>query len=187
MAKRKELSVQKRAQIIILWQGNSYQDIAEILKVSLGAVQKAIARNRETGVNTDKKRSGRPRKTIQRVDNKIYAISKADRFVLALSRLCLSYALATISCEHFRSSRNNPHYAPRHIIHYYWIGCAEHESNLKKCLPRQKILNWELNHLFHYKISRYQDTYSCKSMQIMSCIQGRSTKITIISKQSICW
>ena len=80
MVKRKELSVEKRAQIIISrQQGNSYRDIAEILKASLGAVQKAIARNRETGVNTDRKRSGRPRKTTQRVDNKIYAISKADR------------------------------------------------------------------------------------------------------------
>ena len=40
-------------------------------------------------------------------------------FISALSRLCLSYALASISCEHCRSSRNNPHYAPRHIIYYY--------------------------------------------------------------------
>ena len=28
-------------------------------------------------------------------------------------------ALASISCEHCRLSRNNPHYAPRHIIYYY--------------------------------------------------------------------
>ena len=26
---------------------------------------------------------------------------------------------ASISCEHCLSSRNNPHYAPRHIIYYY--------------------------------------------------------------------
>lgn len=81
MPKRKEISVEMRGQIVILQKtGKNYREIAKILKVSLGAVQKAIQRHRETGVNTDKKRSGRPRKTVQRVDNKIYAISKADRF-----------------------------------------------------------------------------------------------------------
>ena len=40
-------------------------------------------------------------------------------FVSALPQLHLDYALASISCEHCRSSRNNPHYAPRHIIYYY--------------------------------------------------------------------
>jgi transposase len=81
MARGIELTAEKRAQIVILQkQGNSYREISKILQVSLGAVQKAIARNRETGLNTDRKRSGRPRKTVQRVDNKIYAISKADRF-----------------------------------------------------------------------------------------------------------
>ena len=61
-------------------------------------------------------------------------------FASATSRLCLSYvsalpqlrlgyastmphlhldhALASISCEHCRSSRNNPHCVPRHIIYY---------------------------------------------------------------------
>ena len=61
MAKRKEHPAEKRAQIIILQkQGHSYRKIAQILKVSLGAVQKAIERHRETGVNTVRKRSGRP-------------------------------------------------------------------------------------------------------------------------------
>ena len=40
-------------------------------------------------------------------------------FVSALPQLRLDYALASISCEHYRSSRKNPHYAPRHIIYYY--------------------------------------------------------------------
>ena len=34
-------------------------------------------------------------------------------------RLRLGFVSASISCEHCRSSRNNPHYAPRHIIYYY--------------------------------------------------------------------
>ena len=33
--------------------------------------------------------------------------------------LRLDYALASISCEHCRSSRNNPHCAPRHVIYYF--------------------------------------------------------------------
>ena len=39
----------------------------------------AIRRYQETGQNTNRKRSGRPRKTNQRIDNKIYAISKSNR------------------------------------------------------------------------------------------------------------
>ena len=36
---------------------------------------------------------------------------------LIAPRLYLYYALASISCEHYRSSRNNPHCAPRHVIY----------------------------------------------------------------------
>ena len=39
-------------------------------------------------------------------------------FVSALPQLRLDYALASISCEHCRSSRNHPHCVPRHIIYY---------------------------------------------------------------------
>lgn len=81
MAKQKQISVEKCAQIIILQKtGKKYREIAEILKISVGSVHKAIARYRETGKNTDRNGSGRPRKTNQRIDNKIYSISKADRF-----------------------------------------------------------------------------------------------------------
>ena len=34
------------------------------------------------------------------------------------THLHLDYALAQISCEHCRSSRNSPHCAPRHVILY---------------------------------------------------------------------
>ena len=33
-------------------------------------------------------------------------------------RLRLDYALASISCEHCRSSRNDPHSAPGHVMYY---------------------------------------------------------------------
>lgn len=81
MVRQKEISPEKRAQIIILQKnGKKYREIADILKISVGSVHTAINRYRETGENTDRKRSGRPKKTNQRIDNKIYAISKADRF-----------------------------------------------------------------------------------------------------------
>lgn len=84
MARKKEISVEKRSQIVILQKtGKPYREIAKILKVSYGAVVNAINRFRETGKNIDRKRSGRPRLTTQRIDNKIYAISKADRFKTA--------------------------------------------------------------------------------------------------------
>ena len=70
----------KRAKIIILRKtGKNYREIAKILKMSLCSVYTAIRRYRETGQNTNRKRSGRPRKTNQRIDNKIYAISKGNR------------------------------------------------------------------------------------------------------------
>ena len=85
MAKQKEISVEKRAQNIIFQKaGKNYREIAKILKISLCSVHTAIRRYRETGQNTNRKRSGRPRKTNQRIYNKIYAISKGNRqkFVL---------------------------------------------------------------------------------------------------------
>ena len=42
---------------------------------------------------------------------------------LIAPRLHLDFVSASISCEHCRSSRNNPHYEPRHIIYYYFQGC----------------------------------------------------------------
>ena len=39
-------------------------------------------------------------------------------YALTTPHLRLNYALASISCEHCRSWRNNPHCAPRHIIYY---------------------------------------------------------------------
>ena len=40
-------------------------------------------------------------------------------YASSMHRLHLHYALAPISCEHCRSSRNNPHCAPRRVIYYY--------------------------------------------------------------------
>ena len=37
---------------------------------------------------------------------------------LIAPRIRLGLVLASISCEHCRSSRNNPHCAPRHVIYY---------------------------------------------------------------------
>ena len=80
MIKRKKISVEKQAQVIILQKtGKNYRTTAKILEISLCSVHTAIRRYRETGQNTNRKRSGRPRKTNQRIGNKIYAISKGNR------------------------------------------------------------------------------------------------------------
>ena len=42
-------------------------------------------------------------------------------FASTMPHLRLDYAWASISCEHYRSSRNHPHCVPRHII-YYFLG-----------------------------------------------------------------
>ena len=38
---------------------------------------------------------------------------------LIAPQLRLGFVSASISCEHCRSSRNNPHYAPSHVIYYF--------------------------------------------------------------------
>ena len=55
MVKQKEISVEKRPQIIILQKTGK---IAKILKISLGSVYTFMRRYRETGQNTNRKRSG---------------------------------------------------------------------------------------------------------------------------------
>ena len=82
-------------------------------------------------------------------------------FISSSSRLCLSYAstmphlrldyaLASISCEHCRSSRNHPHCVPRHII-YYCVKLekkfAETYELMKKvygddCMSRTQVYTW---------------------------------------------
>lgn len=81
MVNGKEISVKKRTHIIILQKsGKNYREIADILNISVGSVHTAIKRYHETGQNTDRKRSGRPRKTNEKIDNNIYAIKKTNRF-----------------------------------------------------------------------------------------------------------
>lgn len=53
------------------------------MKISKGTVSKTLRRNRETGRNADRKRSGRLRKTSKRHDNQIITISNANRFETA--------------------------------------------------------------------------------------------------------
>ena len=80
MVKRKKISVEKWAQIIILQKkGKNYREIAKLLKIYLCSVHTAIRRYWETGQNTNRKRSGRLIKANQRIDNKIYAISEGNR------------------------------------------------------------------------------------------------------------
>ena len=56
MVKRKEISVEKRAQIIILQKtGKNHREIAKILKISLCSVYTAIRRYRKTGQITNRK------------------------------------------------------------------------------------------------------------------------------------
>ena len=40
-------------------------------------------------------------------------------YASTMPHLRLDYALASISCEHCRSSRNHSHCVPRHIIYYF--------------------------------------------------------------------
>ena len=56
--------------------------------------------------------------------------------------LRLDYALASIPCEHYRSSRNNPHYAPRHIIYYLLLSATRNKISMsvrcQRCTEKKK-------------------------------------------------
>ena len=90
MGKAKALSPDQRSQIIALHlyggaarNGLSERVIARTLGVSRGAVQGAINRFRETGDQTDRKRSGRPKATTREERNAIVAESRGNRFKTA--------------------------------------------------------------------------------------------------------
>ena len=84
MAKTKELSRETRAQIAILReQGMKVNDIAARFKVSHGCIVKTLQRVKETGGFKSKSRSGRPRATTPRADNRIHIYAKAHPFATA--------------------------------------------------------------------------------------------------------
>lgn len=84
MARFNEISIEKRAQIVILRQTNlSYRKIAGMIGVSIKGVHTVLKRYAETQSNADRKRSGRPRKTTRRDDTFIQTTSKRDRFKTA--------------------------------------------------------------------------------------------------------
>lgn len=84
MAKKKEISIEKRAQVIILKKaGKTQREIAALVGISQKGVFSTLKRYTETGSNVDKNRSGRPRKTNKHDDRRIGAISENDRFKTA--------------------------------------------------------------------------------------------------------
>ena len=59
---------------------------------------------------------------------------------LIAPRLRLDYALATISCEHCRSSRNNALCATRHVIYY--------------SLPEKNLFKWRSHDMENVRIAK---------------------------------
>lgn len=84
MARTKEIPLEKRAQIVILKKvGKKLQEIADIVGVSVSGVWKVLKRADETQTNSDRKRSGRPKKTTKGDDRRILSISVQNRFKTA--------------------------------------------------------------------------------------------------------
>lgn len=80
MARRRELSLEERAQLVGLHEaGLSMNDIAKKKKVSRKAVQDAVKRYRETGSVENRSRSGRPKSTTAAEDRLLRRESLADR------------------------------------------------------------------------------------------------------------
>lgn len=80
MARKKQLTIEERQTIITLKNvGLSYREIAKKVKVSVSTVFFTIKRHSETGGNSDRKRSGRPKATTKSEDKFLRVTSLRDR------------------------------------------------------------------------------------------------------------
>lgn len=84
MAKKKQISIEKRAQIEILHKkGMSERQIAKELKVSRNGVHYSLVRKKKTGDNLDRKRSGRRKVTTAAEDKHLRVTSRRNRKLTA--------------------------------------------------------------------------------------------------------
>lgn len=84
MGKAREISSEIRAVIVALHnEGKTERLIASQLKLSKTCVHNAITRNKATGSNQTRSRSGRPKCTTQSEDNLIVVTSKRNRLLTA--------------------------------------------------------------------------------------------------------
>jgi transposase len=82
MGKKKQVSSEVAAQIQILYENdNRVTDIAAVTKVSKSSVSKIISRYEETGSFSPRARSGRPRITTPRTDNKIKRMVQSNPMI----------------------------------------------------------------------------------------------------------
>ena len=80
MARKRQLTKEDRQTIITLKSvGLSFREIAKQAKVSVSTVSYTIKRHLETGGNSDRKRSGRPKTTTQSEDKFLRVHSLLDR------------------------------------------------------------------------------------------------------------
>lgn len=89
MARGKQISIEKRAQIVILRKtGASLRNISKTVGVSVNGVKTTLNRHEETNSNADRIRAGRPRKTTVREDLHLGVISLRNRFKSAPDIMC---------------------------------------------------------------------------------------------------
>ena len=80
MARKRQLTKEDRQTIITLKSvGLSFREIAKKAKVSVSTVSYTIKRHLETGGNSDRKRSGRPKATTESEDKFLRVNSLPDR------------------------------------------------------------------------------------------------------------
>ena len=80
MAKRKNLSIEERARVVVLVQeGHSMNEVARRMKISRCCVQEIVKKEKETGSVVDRHRSGRPKVSTERQDRELVRLSLQDR------------------------------------------------------------------------------------------------------------
>lgn len=90
MPKNRELSIEKRAEIITLHrEGYTGREISNKIKIPQATIAYTIRRHSKTGSNASKKRTGRPRATTKSEDKYIQTLSKRNRRLTASQLLAI--------------------------------------------------------------------------------------------------
>jgi len=146
MGKLKQISVEQRAQIVILHEeGQSQRNIGKFVGVSKTGVATTLKRYAETNSFTDRKRPGRPRKTSESEDRYIMMICKRDRFKTS--------PVITAEVRNMLSTPISANTVKRRLLSYGYVGrVAKRKPFLRAVNKRKRLLfakqhqDWTTDH-----------------------------------------
>lgn len=145
MKKKRDLTQVTRAQVAILYEeGYSQREVAARLKVSRGAVQKAIKRFQETGKHTNRPKSGRPKVLTPREKRLLVSTSLKKR-MLTSKKLT-----ADFNARHKKS------------ISPSTVRSVLNEAGLRGCKARKKPWLSEKNKRSRYEWAKNHESWTAQ-------------------------